>query len=44
MLDPSNIDCEVWKWVCARAREIWLEEINHRDPLRRYYPEHGLAR
>jgi len=44
MLDPSNIDCEVWKWVCARARGIWLEEINHRDPLRRYYPEHGLAR
>lgn len=39
MLRLENIDCPIWKPICKRAREIWMEEIANRDRLRRYVPE-----
>ena len=39
MLRLKNIDCPVWDKICRRAREIWMEEIECRDKLKRYVPE-----
>lgn len=39
MLRLKNIDCPVWDKICRRAREIWMEEIEYRDRLKRYVPE-----
>ena len=39
MLRLKNIDCPVWDKICRRAREIWMEEIDGRDRLKRYVPE-----
>ena len=39
MLRLKNIDCPIWEPICRRAREIWMEEIENRDVLRRYVPE-----
>lgn len=39
MLRLKNIDCPVWDKIYRRAREIWMEEIECRDRLRRYEPE-----
>ena len=39
MLRLKNIDCPIWEPICRRAREIWMEEIECRDRLRRYEPE-----
>ena len=39
MLRLKNIDSPIWEPICRRAREIWMEEIENRDRLRRYEPE-----
>ena len=39
MLGLKNIDCPIWEPICRRAREIWIEEIECRDRLKRYEPE-----
>ena len=39
MLRLKNIDCPIWEPICRRAREIWMEEIEGRDRLRKYVPE-----
>lgn len=41
MLRAANVDNPVWVKVCKRAREMWLQEIVGRDPLRRYTPEYN---
>lgn len=41
MLRMKNINNPIWKIVCRRAREMWLDEISKRDRLYRYEPEYN---